>query len=90
MGGEDLRDTGEIEKLAYSVQEAAAALGVNVNAVYNLSHRRDFPAVRIGNRILIPKENLARWLDAQASGHQQGGADPQEIWGCGAKKRAAR
>ena len=42
-----------MEKIAYNVQEAAAA------------HRPDFPAVRVGNRILIPCESLARWLEAQ-------------------------
>ena len=43
-----------MEKIAYNVQEAAAALGLCADAVYDLAHRPDFPAVRVGNRILIP------------------------------------
>ena len=54
-----------MEKIAYNVQEAAAALGLCADAVYNLAHRPDFPAVRVGNRILIPCESLAQWLEAQ-------------------------
>ncbi|WP_297197481.1 helix-turn-helix domain-containing protein [uncultured Flavonifractor sp.] len=54
-----------MEKLAYSVPEAAEVLGVGVQAVYNLAHVAGFPAVRVGNRILIPCESLARWLEAQ-------------------------
>ena len=54
------------EKLAYSVPEAAEVLGLGVQAVYNLAHVASFPAVRVGNRILIPCDSLARWLEAQA------------------------
>ena len=54
-----------MEKIAYNVQEAAAALGLCADAVYDLAHRPDFPAVRGGNRILIPCESLARWLESQ-------------------------
>ena len=54
-----------MEKIAYNVQEAAAALGLCADAVYDLAHRPDFPAVRVGDRILIPCESLARWLEAQ-------------------------
>ena len=52
-----------MEKLAYSVPEAAEVLGIGVQAVYNLAHVASFPAVRVGNRILIPCESLARWLE---------------------------
>ena len=55
-----------MEKLAYSVPEAAKVLGVGASDVYNLAHVEGFPAVRVGNRILIPCENLARWLEEQA------------------------
>lgn len=46
--------------LAYSVEEAAEALGVSKRAVYNLAHRTDFPAFRIGGKWRIPKVSLAQ------------------------------
>lgn len=54
-----------MEKLAYSVPEAAKVLGVGVQTVYNLVHVEGFPAVRVGKRFLIPCAGLARWLEAQ-------------------------
>lgn len=58
-----------MEKLAYTVSGAAAALGVSKKIIYDLVHRADFPALRTcGNsgRILIPARGLTEWLDNQA------------------------
>ena len=60
-----------MEKLAYTVPEAAEVLGLGVQAVYNLAHVPSFPAVRVGNRILIPCNSLARWLEAQTPGLEE-------------------
>lgn len=57
-----------MEKLAYSVEEAAAALGISKKLMYDLVHRSDFPAVRTcGNsgRILISARRLEEWFDNQ-------------------------
>ena len=35
---------------------------------YKLAHRTDFPAVRIGRSIRVPRDAFLRWLDAQAQG----------------------
>ena len=58
------------EKLAYSITEAAAVLGVSRGTVYTLIHRDDFPKLKIGSRTLIPCARLAEWIEAQAA---QGG-----------------
>lgn len=34
------------------------------NAAYNLCHKPGFPAVRIGKKIIIPKEALKKWLES--------------------------
>ena len=31
-------------------------------------HETGFPALRIGNRIVVPKEKFRQWVDAQAGG----------------------
>ncbi len=51
------------ERLAYSISEVADFLGINVMTVYNLAKREDFPAIRIGRRIVVPKEALLKWLE---------------------------
>lgn len=54
-------------KLAYSVAEAAQALGVSLPIAYDLCNRSDFPAVRISTkRIVIPVDALNQWLEKEA------------------------
>ena len=56
-----------MEKLTFTVNELAHALSIGHNAAYDLCHRQDFPASRIGGRIIIPVEGLRKWLDDQAT-----------------------
>lgn len=64
----------EREKMTLSVAETARELGVCVKTVYNLTHRRDFPTVRIGNRTLVSRAGLAEWVRAQEQNRQEAGA----------------
>lgn len=57
------------EKLCYSPMELQAALGLSRSTVYALLHRADFPAVKIGRRIVVPVDGLRAWL-AQQSGEK--------------------
>ncbi len=54
------------EKAVYNVQEVAKLLDINVTKAYELVRRRDFPALRIGKRIVIPKKTFEKWLDETA------------------------
>lgn len=56
------------ERLAYSVPEAAALLGVSSDTVYEMIRQRRIPSVRLGRRILIPRPALVRWLESAAEG----------------------
>lgn len=52
------------EKLVYSVDEMAKALGIAKIKAYELCKRDGFPAVRVSaKRIVVPVEGLKRWLD---------------------------
>ena len=44
--------------LMLSVPEMAAALGISRAGAYELARSEGFPALRIGNRIVIPKDEL--------------------------------
>lgn len=51
--------------LTLSVPEVAAVLGISRAGAYELVHSASFPKVKIGKRILVPKNKLIEWLDAQ-------------------------
>lgn len=50
-----------------TVKQAAQLLQLSEDLVYNMCHRKDFPAVRIGRTIRIPRDLLMDWVNAQAA-----------------------
>ena len=59
-------DSRRNERVALSVTEAAALLGVSRPTVYQLMNRADFPSFRIGARRLMSRAGLERWVQKQA------------------------
>lgn len=51
-----------------TVPQAARLLGLGRDTTYNLCHRRDFPAIRIGRAVRINKAGLQDWLDRNNGG----------------------
>ncbi len=49
----------------------AKVLGVSPSSGYELMHEPDFPVLKIGNRLVVPKEKFVEWV----SQHPQGGAE---------------
>ena len=56
-----------VKKVALSIDETAAALGVSRPTVYNLLHKQDFPSFRVGGRTLVSVDGLRAWVAAQAA-----------------------
>ena len=56
-----------MDKITYSAPELAILLGISRSAAYNLMHRADFPSFRIGKRLLVKRDKLTEWLDAQGT-----------------------
>ena len=54
------------EKLTYTVEEMAAALGIGRSKAYELIHRADFPKIQMGRIVRIPIEPLKEWVHRQA------------------------
>ena len=46
----------------------AQALGVSVSTAYEMMHDPGFPTLRVGSRLVVPKEKFIRWADAHAGG----------------------
>lgn len=52
------------EKIAYSVSEAARALGLSLNTTYELIRQNRLPALRLGKRLLIPRAELEKLMQS--------------------------
>ena len=46
-------------------------LGVSPASVYELMHEKDFPTLRVGSRMVVPKEKFIEWVEQ----HTMGGGD---------------
>ena len=55
----------ELPLLLNVKQLADHLLGVSDSSVYELIQEDGFPALRIGKRIIIPKEELREWISAR-------------------------
>ncbi len=52
-----------ITPLAYSVEDAAKQLSVSSQSVRRLIDRGELKARRVGRRVIVPKNELERWLE---------------------------
>ena len=52
--------------LVLNATQLADVLSISRANAYNLLHREDFPTLRIGKRMLVSRDRLARWMDEQA------------------------
>ena len=43
-------------------------LGVSLASAYELMHDKEFPAVHVGSRIVVPKKQLQQWVEEQMGG----------------------
>lgn len=54
------------EPFLMGVEEAAACLGISRNLAYELVRRGRLPHIRLGRRILIPRDGLEIWIAREA------------------------
>ena len=55
--------------LMLSAKEASAVLGISLAKIYELTKSKGFPVIKVGKRVLIPRDKLIDWID-QASGNK--------------------
>ncbi len=46
----------------------AKVLGVSPSSGYELMHEPGFPVLRIGNRMVVPKEKFMAWVEQHTAG----------------------
>lgn len=46
-----------------TVTQVASALNISRTSAYELAHCKNFPAMLIGSRIIVPKDSLVAWIN---------------------------
>ena len=59
-------DERPIVRRTYSIDEVAKLLGIGRNSAYEAARRGDFPTIKVGSRIVVPKAALDRMLAGEA------------------------
>lgn len=54
--------------LFLNAELVAKTLGIAPSSAYELMHETSFPALRVGNRIVVPKEKFCQWVELQTGG----------------------
>lgn len=49
----------------------SSVLGVSPASAYELMHEKDFPTLRVGSRMVVPKEKFIEWVEQ----HMKGGGN---------------
>ena len=62
-----------MERLTVTVPEMAQMLGIGRIKAYELANIKGFPAIRLGKRIVVPVDQLKKWLAERANA-----GDPNE------------
>ena len=51
--------------ITLKADEVAQVLGISRANAYILMHSADFPTLRIGKRMVVPKDKLIEWINKQ-------------------------
>ena len=54
--------------LFLNAKAVAHVLGVAPSSAYELMHEAGFPILKIGNRMVVPKEQFIRWVEENTKG----------------------
>ena len=50
-----------------SLEELSKVLQVSRSTVYRMAAQGSIPSLRVGRRVIVPKEHLVRWIDSSVS-----------------------
>jgi predicted DNA-binding transcriptional regulator AlpA len=71
----ELLSENNINPAFYSVGGIQRILGIGRNSAYKLVAEKDFPAIYVGNRIVIPADLFNQWIDKRAIQAKEGGVN---------------
>ena len=50
-----------------TIPQVASVLSISRAGAYELAHSKNFPAMLVGSRIVVPKDRLLAWVDRKVS-----------------------
>ena len=57
-----------MKESVYTNHNEAKVLGTSPSSGYELMHQPDFPVLRVGSRMLVPKEKFIQWAEEHTGG----------------------
>lgn len=54
--------------LFLNADTVAKVLGISISSAYELMHEPGFPVLKVGSRMVVPKEKFITWVSAQTGG----------------------
>ena len=57
-----------MKESVYKNHNEAKVLGVSPSRGYELMHQPDFPVLRVGHCMVVPKEKLIQWAEEHTGG----------------------
>ena len=67
MKASQFKDYSELP-LFLNAEIVARVLGVSPSSGYELMHEPGFPVLKIGNRMVVPKERFVQWVEQNTTG----------------------
>lgn len=62
----DVKDFSELP-LSLTVEQVAGVLGIGRVQAYNLVRTEGFPKIKVGRRIVVPRQAFVNWMELQAT-----------------------
>lgn len=53
--------------LFLNANTVAKVLGISISSAYELMHEKDFPSLKVGNRLIVPKEKFKQWVEIKTN-----------------------
>ena len=53
--------------ISLSAEQVAQVLNISRAGAYTLMHSQGFPTIQIGKRMVVPKDKLLLWMEAQTA-----------------------
>ena len=65
--------------LFLNAETVAKLLGISISSSYELMHEKGFPSLRIGSRLIVPKEKFRAWVEDNTGGSIRNSPDNQSV-----------
>ena len=68
---ESVYKTYEELPLFLNAETVAKVLGIAPSSSYELLHEADYPVLKVGSRMVVPKEKFIQWVEENRTGGTQ-------------------